>query len=171
MVSRKRRSDQELLDWSGEHLYYELELFRHCVTVLYERRKFDNEPMMRNALIEAFALSVRTLYDFFFEPVSPRDDDALAIDFYDDPGEWHRNRPVLSEFAKARKRVAKEAAHLTYSRLYGRSQEKRWEWSDVYEQVAIVLEAFVASAPKHRLHPRISGLPPLPGRGHATGRQ
>jgi hypothetical protein len=109
-------SDKELLDYSGEHLLYEIEMFRWLASEL-PGKKESNEC---SAFVESFALHLRNLIDFFY--TEPFDDDVVAEYFYDDPSKWGRattaTPPVL---LAAKKRADKEVSHLTKTRLHPRA--------------------------------------------------
>jgi hypothetical protein len=61
MPARLSLTDQQLLDYSGEHLYYELQMLLLVAHSL--PGKADN--FERSAFIESFAIHLRNLIDFF----------------------------------------------------------------------------------------------------------
>lgn len=72
--------------------------------------------VVNSAIIEAFAILVRSLLDFFYSEA--RQDDVIAQHFFSSPDDWIKARPSKSsaDIYKVKTRVNKEIAHLTYSR-------------------------------------------------------
>jgi len=78
------RTPKELRAFA-EDLVYEVEMVAGLTKVLrgalahdYEAGKRDHDLPTRNAQVEAFAVHVRLLLDFFYEPSNVKPDDALA---------------------------------------------------------------------------------------------
>ena len=107
-----------------EHLNYEIDMLRGTTELL--KTGGTGNRILSNACIESFTIHARALMHFLY-PVSERDSDVLAADFFDDAGYWLKNRPEEpKEFAKARDRVNKEIAHLTYDRQLVTPERKKW---------------------------------------------
>lgn len=122
-MSRKIQT-QRVLKEASNHLFYELQMLEGC----YSGIKFGiaGQSILNNALIESFVMHARVLFHFYY-PDKPWTDDIIAEDFFQKPAEWISVRPPESEISKkARNRVGKEAAHLTYARLWLTSEEKDW---------------------------------------------
>jgi hypothetical protein len=93
MAKRIPLSDPELLDYSKEHVVYELWMFRAVGQALITPLQMS-QPL-RNALIESFAIHLRNLIDFFY-PAQIQADDVFAAEFFDDPHEWEKASTISS---------------------------------------------------------------------------
>jgi hypothetical protein len=58
-------TDQQLIEFSGEHLLHELSMFWELADILPLRKEGTTEYV---ALIESFATHLRNLIEFFFSP-------------------------------------------------------------------------------------------------------
>jgi hypothetical protein len=97
---------------------------------------------IRNALVESFTVHVRILLDFLY-PSSPKVDDVVADDFFDDASVWLEKRPGKSNLlSTVHRRVGKEIAHLTYTRIDITDEAKRWRFVDITNDVGGVLDKF-----------------------------
>jgi hypothetical protein len=104
-------SNQQLLDYSKEHLLYELYMFRWLSENLPADKGF-----LLSALLESFAIHLRGLIDFFYTRAErAQDDDLVAADFFDSPDTWDPGIIPKSLF-DARTRTNKEVGHITYER-------------------------------------------------------
>ncbi len=83
MGRQRPLSDQALLEYSGEHLAYEVQMLRGTAELL---RGPELLRMVSNAVIESFGLHLRNLIEFLYEDM-PEVDDLVAGDFFDDPEE------------------------------------------------------------------------------------
>ena len=75
-------NETELQAFSGEHLYYELEMvfFTAPLCIQYREPKDVDEQVIKNALLESFAIHVRVLKAFLFDPRG-RLDDVISDDY------------------------------------------------------------------------------------------
>lgn len=109
--------DADKLRAISEHVLYEGQMVAGIGPAL-NAGQFgeDHGDVIRNALVEAFAVHARGLSDFLFR--APRQDDAAAEQFFA-PGEWAalRGEEISPQLRAVRERTNKEIAHLTYSRL------------------------------------------------------
>ncbi len=111
----------------------------------------DIPLVVKNALLEAFTVHARVLLSVFY-PAKPRSDDVLASDYFDDPGEWERERPPLSSILQMiNGRVGREVAHLTYARLPVTPEQKQWPFIEIARDMARVVIKFDKLAPVSRL--------------------
>jgi len=76
MATRIVYTNQQLLDYSEEHLRYEFQMLRFVA-----ERIPSAEGFARSALIESFAVHFRNLADFFY-PGKLLADDLTAADFF-----------------------------------------------------------------------------------------
>jgi hypothetical protein len=126
--------DRTQLRAISEHVLYEAEMLAGVWPALDAGQlQPEYNAVVRNGLVEAFAIHARGLSDFLFSP--PKDDDAAAEHFFA-PGAWVelRGEQISHELRAVRRRTNKEIAHLTYSRLNVPDASKSWM------QQAIVLE-------------------------------
>ena len=148
---KERRNDDELQEASG-HVLYEVRQFNYCDRRLALDFLRDSDPLLYNSLLTAFTIYARSLYLFFYA-ISPKKDDILASQFYDDPEQWVRNRPPETDILKAiAPLVGKWSAHLTYERL---RDAPYWLWIDIHNDVRKVLKCFVSTVPANRIKPAL----------------
>ncbi|MEX2028288.1 MAG: hypothetical protein WD988_02200 [Candidatus Curtissbacteria bacterium] len=144
-------SDKELLEYSKEHIGYELDMFRQSFIVLKSKKEFD--WVTRMSLIESLLNHSRVLLNFTYpDPSNIRNDDILAEHYFDNPKDWNKIRPELSEnLKKLRKRVGKELAHLTAERISGTPPEKGYPdgW---FNEVWKTLQLFAQKASTKKLN-------------------
>ena len=101
----------------------------------------EYEIALRNALIESYAVHLRSLLDFFFlDKPNRKKTDVIAADYFEDPNEWIENRPEMSQgqLQGIKDRVSKEVAHITINRIDKSPSDKIWP---VIKYKEIVLEA------------------------------
>jgi hypothetical protein len=149
MAKRIPLSDPELLDYSKEHVVYELWMFRAVGQALITPLQMS-QPL-RNALIESFAIHLRNLIDFFY-PAQIQADDVFAAEFFDDPHEWEKVSTISSALSSARIRAHKEVSHLTRKRIAGTPPEKGWNVPELMREMKGVLNQFTRSASSKKLH-------------------
>lgn len=147
------KSPEQLKKISEEHLYYEMWMFFSVAEAIEKFQHADPQlnQIIKNALIESFAIHTRNLIDFLY-PRSRRNDDITALDFFDKPMEWEEKRGELSDtIEKARKRADKEIAHLTKKRISGTPPEKSWGVVEIMKEINDKLIVFVENADPNRL--------------------
>jgi hypothetical protein len=148
MTPRLSLTDQELLDYSGEHLLYEIQMFRWLSSKV---------PAMTlgvdlSAYLESFAIHLRNLIDFFYDQ-KPMPDDVVAADFFDDPAKW--SVPISPTLTLAQTRANKEVNHLTLKRKAGLDPDKPWPVFDLYQEIRTVAQTFSAGASTNKLSPKV----------------
>ena len=113
------------------------------------------EDWLVNALLESFVIHFRALLDFFYPPANVKNDDVLAGDYFDDSEAREKIRPQLSEaLSRAKTRVHKEIAHLTYARLDVTPEKKGWAFIELANEMKNVMEIFLRGVPNTRLGSR-----------------
>lgn len=153
-------SDQELQQYSYEHVCYELWMFLRLGQYIIEEPppKNEDETVMHNAVIESFVIHLRNLIAFLYS-VRVQTKDIIAADYFNDASEWYEKRPPISrELRIARERSHKEVIHLTTERIYGASPQKRWPIAALVREIKALMELFAALASPDRLDPRIRQL-------------
>ena len=163
-----RLTEGELLDYSGEHVAYEAQMFLcsyHFVFSAIDWNLSAPTPVPKNlrkwtvemALLEAVVAHARVLLNFLY-PSFTRADDVIAGDFFDEAEQWEKIRPKLSERLKTmRQRASKELAHLTTKRIAGTPSNKEYRSED-FEQLWEVVRLFAARASPSRLHQNVRDL-------------
>lgn len=127
------RSDEELRDFAGEHLIYEIQMLFYTAVRLGQGSFHDTFEM--NALLESFTVHARALLSVF-RPEHPRADDAIASQWVDD---WVE--PELTPlFELVHPRVGKEIAHLTWTRAGMDEEAKRWPIPAIAAEFAPIVE-------------------------------
>ncbi len=144
-----RMTDQQLLDYSGEHLMHELSMLWETTEILRERKEGTAEYV---AILESFAIHLRNLIDFFYRP--GLDDDVVARNFLDLAVNWTPIEPP--SLTKAHKRANKELSHLTRSRISGNPPEKAWDTSGLLKDIEAIAKEFAAKASANKLHPKVA---------------
>src|SRR5579864_3336346 len=148
MTPRLSLTNPELVDYSGEHLLYEIQMF------IWVSRTVPPMPTgpEKSVYLESFLIHLRNLIDFFY-PQSPRPTDVIATDFYDDPAKW--NATISSSLELARTRANKEVSHLTLGRKAGMHPDKHWAVLDLYQEMRTVAQAFAAGASTDTLSAKV----------------
>ncbi|GEM_PF-771183 len=171
-MKRQRKGEDELKE-ASIHLYYEVWMLRETAALL-ARGQFQ-EPALSNALIESFTVHARALIDFLYSKENPLPSDVIAQDFFEAPDEWEKTRPDAPEgLAKARGRVNKEIAHLTYDRQLVRPELKGWAFQALAQDILSVVNVFLTRVRPELLaerwrpapgetSPPPSAAPPVPG--------
>lgn len=156
-------TDQELLDYSLEHLTYEWDMLRWAFVAM--QAVGDGSPAFRfwlespsqklyldNGLLECFAIHARNLIDFLY-PGRPLPTDVVASHFFDHSEDWPPGTPVPPSLARARTMAHKQVAHLTRGRIRDTTHpDKRWEFEAIVAALTDALRRFAAGASPSRLH-------------------
>ena len=145
---KTRLSDAKLLDYSGEHLFHELNMFWQLAGII---PKMDRGFML-SALLESFALHLRNLIDFFYNRTAPKNY-VIARHFFDLPSNWTPN--ITPKLGKACTRANEEVSHLTQGRKSGDTPDKLWDAAGLFKEIETVAKDFGAKASKKKLHPRV----------------
>ena len=148
-------SDNELLNYSKEHLRYEIWMFLSSGSELSRIRFSESDStaiFYKNALVESFANHLRNLLLFLY-PYSAKDDDVISDYFFVDPiADWKRKRPTESATLRnARERASREISHLTVLRRDGNDESKVWQVTELMEEIRTVLKVFVENASSTKL--------------------
>ncbi len=134
-------SDADLLRTS-HHLFYEIWMFYESGKYL----KYDSrtDAVLTNVHLESFAIHGRALLNFFY--FEAKQDDVIAEHYIKN---WKSLCPPISEkLERISKRVGKEIAHLTYSRLEVTPETKGWDVG-MEQEIHQVVKKFQENTPKH----------------------
>ena len=117
----------------------------------------ENDAVLGNATLEAFAIHLRSLLDFFYlDAKKAWADDVLAEHYFSDPDEWRTVRPELpqTKIDEIKARVATEVAHLTYERNHIAEIEWNWPILEYKRVVLAALDAFLRRVDSAKLSDR-----------------
>jgi hypothetical protein len=152
---REDFTNEYLIDYSSEHLYYELcqikaivnalanDSLEHLNTIGFQTN------LIQNLLVEGFALHLRNIIDFLYPPSSPRPTDVVASDFCQ-PGTWPPQN-MSQSLIDAHTRANKEIAHLTTNRSLLNNLSREWQYNRFYLEVKTILHCFLLLADRNKL--------------------
>lgn len=151
---RNRRDDAEL-GRASIAVDYEANMMGTTLHLLIEGDvNIDSEPAeqcIANSLLHAFLIATRNLTHFLYSH-EPRSTDVIAEDFFEDPSDWHRKRPILpEEFTNGSfvDRISKRLMHLTWERASG--TKPTWGAFRIAWELGKALEAFVTTVNPNRV--------------------
>ena len=143
------RTDNELFE-ASLHVEYEVNQLNDCICRLTLYKFPEQELAIRNSLLTAFTVYTRNLYQFFYA-TSPRPDDIVASEYFDDPAFWKAHRPSATPILiESSERANKLSAHLTYERVK-LTNNYWWKWREIHYSLRNVLKVFVANVPPQRI--------------------
>jgi hypothetical protein len=144
-----KHTKDELIRVSS-HLFYEFSMLIN-MTEEIRSSKYNQGSTVSNALIEAFTMHVRIILDFLYEK-KKRPDDAVVGDFFSTQDVWLKIRPKMPPILNnISKRVNKEVAHLTYSRLKVTPSTKTWHVVDIAKDILKVFDKFLENVSRELL--------------------
>lgn len=150
-------TNEELLAYSREHLFYEVEMLLNV-----SRLNLENLPrVFRNMQIESFAIHLRNLIIFFYPTPTLFTTDVYAKHFFSDATKWEQICPPasISPISRtAKKRADKEVAHLTTERLAGNNPKKEWDILGLVNEITPIIRSFCVSADREKCHKNTSEL-------------
>jgi len=151
----ERITKEQLVTFSGEHLYYELHMLFGVNRLLNEGA---HDQYIYSALLESFIIHASAILDFFYKP--PRKpDDASAIHFIADVKKWKVLRPSYDKyFRKFHRRRSREVVHLSYKRLEVKNEEKLWDKGKIVAPIRQLVATFLETANPNLLHPHLRKL-------------
>lgn len=163
------QSSQKLIDFSKEHLCYEINQLFAGLELFAKSEKNEQQTLeavfhtaAANLFLEGIIVHSRCLYNFLYgEPSNnPRNsDDALAIHYFDDPEFWKKNRPKESPLLSVLcSRAGKEVAHLTYHRARLNELTKTWDLYSITNDLLTILDLFTKHAERSKLHDDVSAI-------------
>ncbi|MFH1788341.1 MAG: hypothetical protein ABH834_03060, partial [Candidatus Altiarchaeota archaeon] len=136
--TRKERQNAELLA-ASKHMYYEFWMLGEALKKVCN----PGDQQGLNCALESFGIHARVLTDFLFKS-SGWEDDVLAIDYVNDPESWvnyiNTKKGIRVYLTK---RVGKEIAHLTYTRLNIGSEEKNWDCAKIHKMITELFLEFL----------------------------
>lgn len=151
-------TDEELLAYSGEHLFYEIAMLVDVSRLDLRIIPDELKVVVNNLMVESFAIHLRSLIDFLYKPSHTRNTDVYAENFFSNQNEWATIRPTISDSLKdARKRADKEVKHITVERISGSTNpQKAWRIGRLADEIISLLKIFTNTANKDKLDKKIS---------------
>jgi hypothetical protein len=150
-------SNEDLIEFSQEHLFYEIWMLYHVIDMLanetYKLSKEDEEnQIIFNALLESMIVHARIVLDFLYcKRLKP--DDAIASDYFLSSSSWE---PFLPKKSKALRAVLdrsnKEMAHLSYLRPGVSSDKRPWNIIEIKKDIKNIVNLFLDKADANLLH-------------------
>jgi hypothetical protein len=143
-MPRENRNDSQMRAFAEKHLTYEV----HMLLVTFQALSSSSNPQhITNAYLESFTIHLRALIDFLWELQSPRNDDAIASDFFSSKEQWLKVQPKFPQILEpARARTGKEIVHLTYARMDVSAEAKHWQIKEMMDSILACLKIFVNNA-------------------------
>jgi hypothetical protein len=157
---RRPYSDEFLFKYSGDHLFYELDLFLDLTALIVKGpvgpSDADAARILNNVVLESAVLHLRNLLEFLYHREKPRSTDVVADDFLAE--EWATVRPDLTPaLERALERSHKELAHLTSNRIPQGHEGRGWDIPALATDVVAAFRTFAQRASDRRLHPSVAG--------------
>jgi hypothetical protein len=156
-------SDDKLLEYSEEHVRYEIAMFFNTGSLLlhWNQTKIEPQPLrevLRHTVIESFAVHCKNLIDFFYDE-TPFGTDVIAKDFFIG-NQFTPSFPAAASprLKDAKRRADKEVSHLTSERIAGTPPEKAWPAPELLSEVRDLLLQFVQQAAPTKLHTKVGEL-------------
>ena len=144
-------TDQQLHDYSADHLYYEISMLYETAMRLVHDPAMQTDWISRNALIESFTIHARAL-SFFLYKDKQRPDDVTAAEYVNDVDAWCADRgSIPPELQTVIDRTGKEIAHLTTARISPGDPRKAWTPEMIFREFCGPLKRFVGHVPSGRL--------------------
>jgi hypothetical protein len=145
-------STQGLIEFSREHLYYEIWMFYEVGKILAGSVQ---NLLIRNALLESFLMHARIILDFL-DNKKLKDDDAIANDYLPCSVDLKLVMSPKSELLEdVHRRGHKELVHLSYKRLEVELENKKWEFLKMMGEVKQRIDLFLDKADRQLIHNRL----------------
>ena len=149
-------TNQQLIAFSKDHLFYEFEML-YGVSKQLQRisQKSIKNIYIYNALLESFVIHASVILDFFYKmPINP--DEAKATHYINDVDSWKKQLPPYSKhFIKFNKKRNRDVMHLNYSRLDVPVYDKNWNSLQLVRDIKRIINLFLDYADPQRVHPDI----------------
>jgi len=151
-------TDQELHDYSADHLYYELWMLYETAARLVNDPAVRTDWVLKNALIESFTIHARSLSIFLYpEQAAKHQDDVTSDEYVAEVHKWRAARsPMPPELRTTVHRTGKEIAHLTTQRHPPGAPQKVWSPEPIFRVFFEPLRQFAAHVPAGRLDGSVS---------------
>lgn len=146
--------DKQLIEFSGEHLYYEIKMLFEAANLLTAMPASNQYVFC--ALLESFVLHTYNMLDFFYKPqIKP--DDAKAYHYIKDFDGWKKALPAYeSYFRLFNRRRNREVTHLSYKRMEVTGDTKSWHVQETTQKMKTIVGIFMKFADGKLLHPKLN---------------
>lgn len=165
-------NDQELRDYSADHLYHEMWMLYDTGTRLVQDPAVHNDPVVKNALIESFTVHARSLAKFLFPKEGKKfPDDVTSDEYVDDVQQWRQARgpTIPPDLEGIIQRTGKEIAHLTTKRHPSGTPEKVWSPKPILQTFLQQLVLFATHVPPGRLDVKVTDFISKLSAAHGAG--
>lgn len=140
---RQAISRKDFLSLSGD-LAYEIWMLDCLRDALATQRRIP--AWLNNSIVESFAIHARVLLEFFYGH-GKKPTDARATDFIDPLVLRANPRPKESpRLLRVRSRAGFQVSHLSYLRTNVKSEEKNWDYSDIWADINDLVNWFTLTA-------------------------
>ena len=157
-MDRAQLSKEQLIAFSGQHLYYEITMFFGVKNLL---KKDIEDFYVYSALLESMIIHGSVILDFFYKPPQ-KEDDASALDYIDDIARWKKLRPSYDKyFRKFHRRRSREVVHLSYKRMEVKDDERLWNMKKLTPHIKELVRVFMDVANPQLIHPKFYELKEL----------
>lgn len=150
-------SSEDLIEFSKQHLFYEIWMLYRVIDMLgSETYKLSEEnsqnQVLFNALLESMIVHARIVLDFLYCK-RLKSDDAIASDYFLNPSDWESLLPKKTKVLRAvLDRSNKELAHLSYLRLRVVSDKRPWRIANIKNDIKNIVNLFLEKADAKLLH-------------------
>jgi hypothetical protein len=128
----------------AENLEYQVMMLRATSSML-EKQMYP-AGILRNAIMESWAVHARVLLNFLSSE-STHYDDVLAVHFFADRARWTGlPAQVLDNLGRVSRTVGIEMAHLGYARGHVVPDQDQWPYADLTRELNEALALFAAAA-------------------------
>lgn len=149
-MKTKDLTNEQLGSYFSEHVRYEMQQLINASDAITRQLPIYNG--LQNMIVESFAIHLRNLISFLY-PLSKRENDVCAEDFFKNFNTWHKLRPMISSTLEhAKNRADKEVGHLTTLRQFGTPESKKWGVILLTDEVMPLLKRFCESVDKTELN-------------------
>ncbi len=140
---------------SGDRCNSISEVLRYEVKMLAELAllapKLKGTPL-GNACIEAFAIHLRCLLEYFFKGSRRSATDVVADEFFRARDGWKGERGKKGQYlGEVETRIGKLVAHMTIDRLDITEEAKKWDLDKLRDEAFDLVQRFMSAAPSDRL--------------------
>jgi hypothetical protein len=129
-------------------------MYETATSLVHGRSQLEEYALLKNVLIESFAIHARALALFLYPDASKRRraNAVIAEQYVSDPQRWRRDRGKIPALLhETIERTAKEIAHLTLDRHPAGSSAKGWSPEPLVRAFFDPLRTFVTHVPAGRL--------------------
>ncbi|MBI2032178.1 MAG: hypothetical protein HYT09_00880 [Candidatus Levybacteria bacterium] len=118
------------------HIIYEFMMFRRTSEFLMSP---ISDQLMKNIIIESFAIHSRTLFDFFYKNRG-QPDDIIALDYIHPNKKFNPAKEGLSNLSQ---KANKQVSHLTYARNKYNIRTKGWNVIKIKSRMELTIKSFM----------------------------